>query len=72
MSGKNIFDIKKTAQQRALDKTDQEMIEKAIENTAEKVEAFIIEKKGLASEKRRITKMLEKFELPIIRAKEIE
>ncbi len=35
MSGKNIFDIKKTAQQRALDKTDQEMIEKAIEDGVE-------------------------------------
>jgi len=56
----------------ALKYLSEEMIEKAIENTAEKVEAFIIEKKGLASEKRRITKMLEKFELPIIRAKEIE
>lgn len=47
------------------------IIEKAIENTYEDVEAFIIEKKGLSGEKKRVVGMLKEFGIPIIQSNEI-
>ncbi|MCD6478366.1 MAG: D-tyrosyl-tRNA(Tyr) deacylase [Candidatus Diapherotrites archaeon] len=56
----------------ALQFLNERMVEKAIENTVEKVEAFIIEKKGLSSERQRIIAMLEKFGIPILRTNAIK
>ncbi|MCX8189792.1 MAG: D-tyrosyl-tRNA(Tyr) deacylase [Candidatus Diapherotrites archaeon] len=50
-----------------LAKLTKESIEKAIKSTVETVKAFVIEKKGLSTEKARVISMLEDFGLEIIK-----
>jgi len=56
----------------ALQFLNEEMVEKAIANTVENVEAFVIEKKGLAGKRKEIVQILEGFNIPIFRTNELK
>jgi len=55
----------------ALPNFDQEMLEKALNASLEKVDEIVIEAKGFSSEKQRIMEILEKNSTPVRKAKEI-
>ncbi len=55
----------------ALECLNKQMVKKAIEKTIENVQAFIIEKKGLASFRQKVLEILEEFDIPILKAKDI-
>ena len=57
--------------QYALSSFDEEMLQKAIEATTPKPEAIILDWKGLGKEKARIKELLERQELPILRARRL-
>lgn len=51
----------------ALQFLNKQMVEKAIANTVEEVEAFVIEKKGLAGKREKILQILSDFNIPVLR-----
>lgn len=55
----------------ALEFFDEEMLQKAIANTKEPVQEFVIDYKGLGAERERILSILEKSDLPIRRVRKL-
>ncbi|MCD6247623.1 MAG: D-tyrosyl-tRNA(Tyr) deacylase [Candidatus Diapherotrites archaeon] len=51
---------------------NKQMVEKAIVNTVENVEAFVIEKKGLAGRRKEILEILANFNIPILKTNELK
>jgi len=55
----------------ALPFLNKEMVEKAIAATIEKVDAFVVERKGLSTEKRRVLALLKEFGIQILRLEDV-
>ncbi|MBU2639288.1 MAG: hypothetical protein KKG75_01120 [Nanoarchaeota archaeon] len=54
-----------------LQNLNKEIIEQAIKNSVEPVEAFLVEWKGLGAYKEKVQNLLEEFNIPIIRIKKL-